>query len=205
MRNFILKTTALALTIFCYNCKISEDKESALQTTVKTDKGDIVLISGARKISGIYPHLTTYAHARENGMYGFGNECGIGALAVWNEKLYMINYAAHEPKGSEHKLYIIDKDKNMEVFKGSIGGTPAARMIHQESNQLFIGPYVISASGEVRVIPVKNMKGRLTAIARHLKDPENKVYYYDMEGMLYEVNVHTLKVKKLFKNPLPRV
>ena len=203
MENRLLKTTAFLLIIVCWSCKTSEPKKHKLPTTVKIDKGEITSVSGTRNISGIYPHLTTYAHARANGSYSFGNECGIGALAVWNEKLYMINYAAHEPKGSEHKLYIIDKDNNMQVFQGSIGGTPAARMIHQESNQLLIGPYVISSSGDVRVIPIKDMKGRLTAIARHLKDPENKVYYYDMEGMLYEVNVHTLNVKKLYNNPLP--
>ena len=203
MENRLLKAALLSLIIFCWSCKPSEEKNENLQTTVKIDNGEITSVSGTRKISGIYPHLTSYAHARENGNYSFGNECGIGALAVWNEKLYMINYAAHEPKGSEHKLYIIDKDKNMEVFKGSIGGTPAARMIHKESNQLLIGPYVIDNTGNVRVIPIKNMEGRLTAIARHLKDPENMVYYYDMEGMLYEVNVHTLKVKKLYHNPLP--
>ncbi|MFB9052725.1 hypothetical protein ACFFVB_06485 [Formosa undariae] len=172
-------------------------------TTITTNAGELISVSGTRQVSGVYPHLTSYAHARANGTYRFGNECGIGGLAVWNEKLYMINYAAHEPKGSEHKLYIIDKHKNMQVFQGSIGGTPAARMIHKESNQLLIGPYVISHSGDVRVIPIKDMKGRLTAIARHLKDPENMVYYYDMEGMLYEVNVYTLNVKKLYQNPLP--
>ena len=136
-------------------------------------------------------------------VYQLGNECGIGALAEWNGKLYMINYAAHQPKGSEHKLYIIDQDKNMQIFEGSIGGTPAARMVHKESNQLLIGPYVIDSKGNIRVIPIKDMEGRLTAIARHLKDPENMVYYYDMEGMLYEVNVHTLAVNKLYHDPLP--
>ena len=115
----------------------------------------------------------------------------------------MLNYAAHKPNGSEHKLYIVDKDKNMQIFEGSIGGTPAARMVHKESNQLLIGPYVIDSTGKVRVIPISDMQGRLTAIARHLKDPENMVYYYDMEGMLYEVNVHTLETKKLFEDPLP--
>lgn len=203
MENRLLKISLLSLALLYWSCNTSEENNINKQTTVKTEKGEILSISGKRNISGIYPHLTSYAHALENGTYDFGNECGIGGLAVWIEKLYMINYAAHEPKGSEHKLYIIDKDKNMQVFQGSIGGTPAARMIHKESNQLLIGPYVISGSGEVRVITIKDMKGRLTAIARHLKDPENMVYYYDMEGMLYEVNVHTLKVKKLYNNPLP--
>ncbi|MCG9792304.1 hypothetical protein [Flavobacterium algicola] len=203
MKNRLSQISLLSLVLFCLSCKSLIEKKVDIDTTVKTDKGEITSVSGTRNISGVYPHLTTYAHARANGSYSFGNECGIGALAVWNEKLYMINYAAHEPKGSEHKLYIIDKDNNMKVFQGSIGGTPAARMIHQESNQLLIGPYVISSSGDIRVIPIKDMKGRLTAIARHLKDPENMVYYYDMEGMLYEVNVHTLNVKKLYNNPLP--
>lgn len=165
--------------------------------------GEITSTHGNRNISGIYPHLTTYAHNRANGQYKFGDECGIGAIAVWNDKLYMVNYAAHCPKGSEHNLYILDKNKNMEIYTGSIGGTPAARMIHQESSQLLIGHYLIDERGNIRTIPITTMPGRITAIARHLADPANKVYYYDMEGMLYEANVHTLEVKKLFNNPLP--
>ncbi len=186
------------LSIVLINC--SSNKNSSVVTS---KDGELLTLESKRKISGIYPHLTTYSHGRLNGNYGFGSECGIGAMAVWQGKLYTVNYAAHQPKGSEHKLYVVGKDKKMTIFQGSIGGTPAARMVHQESNQLFIGPYVIDNKGNIRVIPIKNMEGRLTAIARHLKDPENKVYYYDMEGMLYEVNVHTLKVTKLYHNPLP--
>ncbi len=47
------------------------------------------------------------------------------------------------------------------------------------------------------------MPGRMTATARHLTDPANMVYFYDMEGMVYEANVHTLAVKKLFHKPVP--
>ncbi len=186
----------------CSACAINTKQSKQAVASISKD-GEILSISGKQKISGIYPHLTTYSHGRSKGNYSFGNECGIGALAVWNNKLYMVNYAAHQPKGSEHKLYIVDKDKNIEIFQGSIGGTPAARMIHKESNQLFIGPYVVDATGNIRVIPVAAMEGRLTAITRHLKDPENSVYYYDMEGALFEVNVYTLAVKKLFNDPLP--
>ncbi|MCK4999617.1 MAG: hypothetical protein KAS23_08780, partial [Anaerohalosphaera sp.] len=57
--------------------------------------------------------------------------------------------------------------------------------------------------GNVRVIGPDVMPGRLTAIARHLTDPANMVYYYDMEGMVYEANVRTLAVKKLFHKPVP--
>lgn len=171
----------------------------------RTDKDSLYIegTSGNRLISGVYPHLTTYAHARLNGQYKFGNECGIGAIIPWQGKLYMVNYADHRPEGSEHKLYIVDKDKNMEVYAGSVGGTPAARMIHAESNQLLIGHYVIDEKGGIRTIPITAMPGRITAIARHLSDPANKAYYYDMEGMLYEVNVRTLEVNKLYHHPIP--
>ncbi|MBM4093547.1 MAG: hypothetical protein FJ276_29685 [Planctomycetes bacterium] len=91
----------------------------------------------------------------------------------------------------------------MTIHPESVGGTPAARMIHRESNQLLIGPYLIDPAGRVRVIPPAHMPGRLTAIARHLKDPAKMVYYFDMEGMLYEANVHTLEVRKLFQKPVP--
>lgn len=173
------------------------------QTKYTEEGGKITSVSGKRMISGVYPHLTTYAHARSNGQYKFGDECGIGAIAVWGDKLYMVNYAAHQPNGSEHQLYIVDKNNRMTIYPGSVGGTPAARMIHEESDQLLIGHYMIDKKGNIRTIPIVTMPGRITAIARHLSDPVNKVYYYDMEGMLYEVNVHTLEVTKLYHNPLP--
>lgn len=173
------------------------------QTHCKTEDGEMRALWGKDCFSGVYPHLTTYAHGRGDGTYRYGDECGIGALAVWGDKLYMVNYAAHRPQGSEHKLYIIDKDRRMTVFPGSVGGTPAARMIHAESEQLLIGHYLIDKQGKIRTISPSVMPGRITAIARHLKDPAHLVYYYDMEGMLYEANVYTLEVKKLYHNPLP--
>jgi hypothetical protein len=71
-------------------------------------------------------------------------------------------------------------------------------MIHRESQQLFIGPYVIDAKGGVRVIPPEKMFGRLTGNARHLTDPANKLYYATMEEGIYEVDVHSLAVTKLW-------
>lgn len=181
----------------------TSSKETTCNYITDKDSVNLTTLSGQHYISGVYPHLTTYAHARANGKYGYGDECGIGAIIPWQGKLYMVNYAAHRPQGSEHKLYIIDKNKNMEIYPGSVGGTPAARMIHAESNQLLIGHYLIDVEGNIRTIPIKEMPGRITAIARHLKDPANKVYYYDMEGMLYEADIHTLKVKKLYHKPVP--
>ena len=67
-------------------------------------------------------------------------------------------------------------------------------MIHRESKQLFIGSYVIDAERNVRVIPSTEMPGRLTGNARHLTDPENKIYFASMEEGFYEVDVNTLEV-----------
>ena len=44
------------------------------------------------------------------------------------------------------------------------------------------------------------MPGRITAVARHLKDPANKVYFATMEQGFYEVDVHSLAVKMLHKD-----
>ncbi len=100
-----------------------------------------------------------------------------GAVVPWANKLWVIIYGPHLPNGSSDKLYEIDKDLNLTVRDESIGGTPANRMIHKESNQLFIGPYAIDAKGKVRTIPYAQMSGRPTGNARHLTSPSEKIYY----------------------------
>lgn len=80
----------------------------------------------------------------------------------------------------------------------SIGGTPANRMVHRESNQLFIGPYAIDSAGNVRAIPYTSMPGRHTGNARHLQDPAHKLYYATMEEGFYSVDVKTLEVDTLY-------
>ena len=166
---------------------------------------EMVAISGTRKISGVYPHLTTYSQSRKDGKFfkDGHEECGIGAVIPWADRLWMITYAPHKPRGSDHKLYSIDKELNMTIHAESVGGTPAARMIHEESQQLFLGHYAIDKAGKVRAIDPGKMPARVTAIMRHLSDPENYVYLYDMENMFYEVNVHTLEFKRLFEDPIP--
>ncbi|WP_316817111.1 hypothetical protein [Pedobacter nyackensis] len=160
------------------------------------------------KVSGVYPHLATFNESwtlpgASKKAGGDGGENGIGAITPWAGQLWMITYSPHLPKGSSDKLYSIDKDLNVTIHPESIGGTPANRMIHRESNQLITSNYFIDDKGKVRVIPFTVMPGRMTATARHLTDPANMVYFYDMEGMLYETNVHTLAVKKLFHKPVP--
>ncbi|MEI3117691.1 MAG: hypothetical protein V8T12_01275 [Parabacteroides johnsonii] len=85
---------------------------------------------------------------------------------------FMGNYLwAALPNGSSDKLYEVTSDYRQIVRDESIGGTPANRMIHKESDQLFIGPYAIDKTGKVRVIPYTVMPGRHTGNARHLTDP----------------------------------
>ncbi len=183
----------------------SEETVASVKFGVVNGQKEMVTTSGKREISGVYPHLTTYAQSLKSGEFfkGGHEECGIGAIIPWAGRLWMVTYAPHKPYGSDHKLYSIDKNMNMNIHAESVGGTPAARMVHEESGQLFIAHYAIDRSGKIRVIDPKKMPGRITAIMRHLTDPENYVYLFDMEDMFYEVNVHTLKFKKLFHDPIP--
>ena len=94
--------------------------------------------------SGIYPRLA---------MFNDDRECGTGALVPWAGRLWAITYSPHQPRGSTDKLYEITDDLRQIIRPESVGGTHANRMIHAESRQLFIGPYVIDERGGVRVIP----------------------------------------------------
>jgi len=133
-------------------------------------------------------------------MWNTHRESGIGAVVPWQGSLWAITYAPHFPAGSSDKLYEITAELEQRVFEGSVGGTPANRMIHPESDQLLIGPYLINAEKAIRVIPPSEMFGRLTGNARHLTDPKNKVYYATMEEGLYEVDVRSLEVKCLIRD-----
>ncbi|MBW8325730.1 MAG: hypothetical protein K0M50_13275 [Prolixibacteraceae bacterium] len=141
--------------------------------------------------SGIYPHLAYYNNE---------GECGTGAVVPWADQLYVITYGPHLPLGSSDKLYEITAGLKQTTRPESIGGTPANRMIHRESNQLFIGPYAIDASGNVRAIPYSGMPGRHTGNARHLTDPAGKIYYGTMEEGFYEVDVKTLQPTMLYQD-----
>ena len=161
------------------------------------------LSSNRLQVSGVYPHLALFNDRTSGLCSGDGAEGGIGAITPWAGQLWMITYSPHCPMGSSDKLYSIDPGLNLTIHPESVGGTPANRMIHRESNQLITGSYFIDSTGKVRVIPLTVMPGRMPATARHLADPANMVYFYDMEGKLYEVNVHTLAVNKLFEKPVP--
>ncbi|MDR2816566.1 MAG: hypothetical protein LBB62_07695, partial [Proteiniphilum sp.] len=165
----------ISFLLFLPSCKTS--KETAL-----VDKPNI---------SGVYPHLAYYNNE---------GECGTGAVVPWAGSLWVITYGPHLPYGSSDKLYQVTPGLEQIVRDESIGGTPANRMIHKESNRLFIGPYAIGADGNVHSIPYTIMPGRHTGNARHLTDPANKIYYGTMEEGFYEVDVNTLEVNELFRD-----
>lgn len=143
------------------------------------------------QVAGVYPHLT---------MYNNEPECGTGAVVPWADRLWAITYGPHSPLGSSDKLYEITPDLVQHIRPESVGGTPANRMIHRESQQLNIGPYMIDNKRNVRVLQPALMPGRLTGTARHLSDPVNKIHIATMEEGLYSVDVHTLGVEEHIKD-----
>lgn len=153
--------------------------------------GTLSLARASEQYSGIYPHLAYFNNE---------GECGTGAVVPWADRLWVITYGPHRPLGSSDKLYEITPDLHLIMRRESVGGTPANRMIHRESQQLNIGPYLIDQERNVRVVPPKEMPGRLTGTARHLTDPASKLYIATMEEGLYEVDVTTLAVNELIKD-----
>lgn len=148
-----------------------------------------------KSIAGVYPTLTMYNNEGEN---------GTGAVVPWGDDLWVITYAPHKPMGSSSKLYQVTPELKQIIRPESVGGTPANRMIHKESQQLNIGPYFIKKDGTVRTITPEQMPGRLTGTARHLTDPANKIYIATMEEGLYSVDVNTLAVEEHIKDSNPK-
>jgi hypothetical protein len=125
-------------------------------------------------------------------------ETGIGALMPWADRLWMITYVAHtRTTGGGTGLFSIDDNLQLTKHPASVVGTYANRLVHKESDQLFIGPHVIDVEGNVRTIEAL-VDVRLTATARHLTDEAGKVYVLGMEGEFFEVDVRTLEVTQLY-------
>ncbi|MCC5931424.1 MAG: hypothetical protein JJU28_19410 [Cyclobacteriaceae bacterium] len=151
------------------------------------------LHSSQQSISGVIPALAMTADHFPR------TEAGIGALMPWANRLWAITYVAHlTPTGSGTGLYEIDDNFKIKKHEKSIVGTYANRLIHTQSMQLSIGPYLIDTLGNVRLIK-EFSKHRLAATMSHLTDPDNKLYFLAMEGEFFEVDVHTLEVVQLFQ------
>ncbi len=124
------------------------------------------------------------------------SECGVGALLPWADSLWAVTYNSHmEPTGTGLGLYRIDENLHAERVHIH-NGTHANRLVHHESNQAFIGPYVIDTRGNFRFLP-EFRNHRLTATMRHLTDPGGRVYMLTMEGLLFELDVESLRARQL--------
>ena len=141
-------------------------------------------------IDGIYPHLA---------MFNDEGECGTGAVVPWAGSLWVMTYGPHCPVGSSDRLYQITPDLKQVVRPESIGGTHANRLVHRASGQVLMGPYLIDSKGNVRVVPIAAMPGRLTGAALDWTDPD-KVYVTDMEEALYRLDVKTLATETLIRD-----
>ena len=167
----VRKLTALISVCLLVSC-VSKEKETA-----------------PREFSGIYPYLA---------FYNSQGECGTGAVVPWQGDLWAVTYSPHEPFGSDDKLYQITPSLEEIVRPESVGGTHADRMIHDESGQLFIGPYAIDADKNVRALSLEKYPGRYTGVSRHLVDPGNRVLLATMEAGFYDVDVHSLDAVELY-------
>ena len=110
--------------------------EAAGQPAIETDAHRSTP-SAPLEISGIYPHLAAF---NGTGAFASNGECGIGAVVPWADRLWFLTYPPHSTKGSSDKLYAVGPDMSLDVRPESVGGTHANRMIHEESQQLIIGP-----------------------------------------------------------------
>lgn len=153
------------------------------------------------QVSGVYPHLAV----THNELNDPANECGIGAVVAYGDKLYWISYPASAERGGLGRLYCMGTDGVRVECPESTGGTHANRMIHSPSGALIMGANVIFPNGEIRAFDVKKLVGRLTGAGVHPRAEEGWAYIASMEDGLYEVNIHTMEVRTLRKDVIDRL
>lgn len=125
------------------------------------------------------------------------NECGIGGLVAWADRLWAITYVSHRKQsGTGTGLYEFDENLRVTKRPESYPGTYANRLVHKWSNLLFIGPWVIDAKRNVRTIK-ELLDVRIAGTALHPTDPDKKVLTLGMEGELFETELETLKTTQI--------
>ena len=143
-------------------------------------------------VGGVFPSVAAVAEHSPR------TESGIGALMPWANRLWFVTYVAHtKSTGAGTGLFEVDEFMKIRKRPESVVGTYANRMIHHQSDQLFIGPHAIDTEGNVRTIE-SLQNHRLAATMEHLTDPARKVYFLTMEGLFFEVDVNTLESHQLF-------
>jgi hypothetical protein len=134
-------------------------------------------------VSGIYPHLAITGNLQ--------TEVGISGVAPWAGKLWFIHYFAGEGKqdGAPH-LWSLTDDLKLEPHGKYYGGSIASRLIHDETGQLMLGPYLIDKKGNIREFKVyPDMGGKhVSAVAKDLKDP-NKIHIVGLSNERWSVDI----------------
>eukprot|EP00937_MAST-01D_sp_MAST-1D-sp2_P003164 g3164.t1 len=152
---------------------------------------------GGQAFSGVLPRLSVTADSAPAVKAGLPkrSEAGIGALMPWADRLYMLSYLSVPGYGAGTGLYEIDEQLSMTKVANH-SSVFANRMIHHWTDQVVIGPYVIDAQRNIRVIETL-LHVRIGAMAEHLHMPETHVYMVSMDGPLYEVDLTTLAATQL--------
>ncbi len=144
------------------------------------------------------PLLELSGIAPARAVWNEDNEAGIGAVVPWAGRLWFLTYPPHRPRGSADRLWSLRPGELPVAHPASVGGTHAARFIHEASGQLFLGPYAIDTEGRVRVLSPEDLPGRLTGWAPSPWDPESTMLVATMEEGLYAVDAKSLAVRTVF-------
>ncbi len=175
----------------CSLCRRDElEYESSIKSIVKERQESWQFRSPIHpshtNVSGVFPHLALSA------------ELGPAAHRVRHRRPLRLGRQAVGDDLRLHKsatgvgtgLYVIDDSLNIEKHPESRVGTYTNRYVHFPSNQLFFGPHVIDADGNVKTVE-DLVEVRTCSTMQHLTDPDNKVYVLGMEGEFFEMDVHT--------------
>jgi hypothetical protein len=117
-------------------------------------------------------------------------------MMAWADSLYYITYLSVPNAGNGTGLYKVSQDMTQTLVMEH-SSVFANRMLVPGMQSIVIGPYVIDALGNVRVIQ-DLLNVRIGGMAEHLTTPESKVYMLGMDGPLWEVDLITLTTTKLF-------
>ncbi len=146
-------------------------------------------------VSGIAPHLASVGDLGPP-----RSEMAIGALMPWAGRLWAVNYVSHT-RASGTGCVLMEVDENLRRVDRPEGrgvdGTYANRIIHYPSSQLMIGPFLIDAERNVRVVD-SLVNVRLAGAMEHLTDPDSKLLVLGMEGEFIELDLNTLQTRQLF-------
>jgi len=152
------------------------------------------LVAGGGRAQSFLPGIPNIGLKADSGPVR--TECGVGALLPWADVLWAVTYNSSKT-GSGYGLGLYSIGENLKPERVHVhNGTYANRLVHHEPSQAFIGPYAIDVRGNFRYIEAFK-DHRLTATMRHLTDPANRVYMLTMEGLLFELDVETLKPRLL--------